>query len=541
MDDTSRTPDRADGDGPVHRILRDRAQRVIEDIAFEQPATVGELTAKEVAAIEPEKVTGRVAAMLGVLVLAALVAMLNETALSVALPAVMADLHVVPATAQWLTTGFMLVMAVVIPMTGFLLQRFTTRSLFGAALTIFLVGTVLAALAPAFGWLLAGRFLQAAGTAVILPQLMATTLTAVPVHQRGTVMGLNSVVISAAPALGPTMSGFIIGSLGWRWLFGIMVPIALVVLVAGLFILRTDRGTRKVPFDVPSVVLSALGFGGLVHALASIDMLLAGSWLPVVTLVVGVVGLTAFARRQLHLQRTSGSALLDLAPLRVPTFRWSIILVVIAMATMLGTVMVLPIQLQNGMGVSSALTGLLFLPGGLVQGLISPAAGKLYDAYGPRPLVVPGTVLLAGGQFWLSTVAIDTPLWYVLAAHVVFCIGMALVMTPLMTVSLSSLPKHLYGHGSAIMNTLQQLAGAAGTAVLIAAMTVGASRAARTGAVDAAAQTAGSDTAFLVGGGIALVAVICSPLVKRLPSQRQDPAQPDQAVQAEAETVSVNA
>ncbi|SDB83313.1 MFS transporter, DHA2 family, lincomycin resistance protein [Raineyella antarctica] len=542
MDDQSRIPDETANGGPTHnRPLQSRAQKVIEDIVFEQPASVSELTEHEVEQIEPEHITGRVTATISVLVLAALVAMLNETALSVALPAVMADLNVVASTAQWLTTGFMLVMAIVIPTTGFLLQRFTTRALFGAAIVVFLAGTVLAAFAPSFGWLLIARFLQAGGTAVILPQLMATTLTAVPVKHRGTVMGLNSVVISAAPALGPTMSGFVVDALGWRWLFGIMAPIALVLLIAGLVILRTDGDTRKAPFDVPSVILAALGFGGLVYGLSSIGAVLNGAWVPLVVLVIGLAALVVFVNRQLQLQRRTGAALLDLAPFSVPTFRWSVIIVVIAMATMLGTVMVLPIHLQLGMGVSTMLTGLLLLPGGLIQGVISPAAGKLYDVFGPRPLVIPGVVLLAVGQFWMSTIGTQTPLWYVVSAHVLFCIGMAAVMTPLMTVSLSSLPRHLYGHGSAIMNTLQQLAGAAGTAILIAAMSLGAARAATGGAEAATAQATGTQLAFIVGGIIALVAVAVSPLVKRLPVAPSAAPAEASAAEDQTESVSVNA
>ena len=466
-------------------------------------------------AIETEKVTARVGPVLAVLVISAFVMMLNETALSVALPAIMGDFQVSATSAQWLTTGFMLTMAVVIPTTGFLIQRFTTRALFAAAILLFIVGTAAAVVAPSFGMLLLARVIQAAGTAIILPLLMTTTLTSVAPEKRGMMMGLNSVVISMAPAVGPTLAGFVVGGLGWRWMFGIMLPIGLIAFVLGVVIIRTNQDVIKARMDVFSVVLSAVGFGGLVYALSSIGAVIDGNLAPLAALVVGIVALVIFVTRQLRLQKT-GTALLDLRPFAVRNFRVSVIVVAMAMAMMLGTVVVLPIYLQAGLGVSVVTVGMMLLPGGLIQGILSPFVGKIYDAVGPRPLVIPGAILMAAGQFWLSTVGTDTALGLVVAMHVVFCIGMSMIMTPLMTVSLGSLPRNLYAHGSAIMNTLQQLAGAAGTALLVAAMTIGAAAAATGGAGAAQAQADGTQSAFILGGVLGLIAVVGAPFVKRL-------------------------
>jgi len=463
-------------------------------------------------AIETERATGRVGPVIAVLVLSALIMILNETVLSVALPSIMGDFEVAAGTAQWLTTGFMLTMAVVIPTTGYLLQRFTSRTLFTAALVLFLAGTVLAGVAPTFAVILLGRIVQACGTAIILPLLMTTTLTSVPVEKRGAVMGLNSVVISAAPAIGPTASGVIVDALGWRWVFGLMLPLAAIALLVGLILIKTTNDVTRPRLDIGSVVLSAFAFGGIVYGLASIEALLDGGLAPVVALVVGVLALVVFVRRQTRLQ-SAGSVLLDLRPFSVPTFRISVIIVMVAMATMLGTVVVLPIYLQAGLGVSVLTTGLLMLPGGLVQGLLSPFVGRLYDKVGPRPIVIPGAVLLCGGQWLLSTIGAGSALGTVVAWHVVFCVGMSMLMTPLMTVSLSALPRELYAHGSAIMNTLQQLAGAAGTALLVAAMTIGA--AAASGSISQI-QSVGTQHAFVLGGCIGLIAVIAAPFVKRL-------------------------
>lgn len=183
---------------------------------------------------------------------------------------------------------------------------------------------------------------------------------------------------------------------------------------------------------------------------------------------------------------------------------------------MLGTVMVMPIFMQNGMGLDTLTIGLALLPGGLIQGVISPIVGRIYDKAGPRPIVIPGAVLLSGGQWLLGSVHVDTPVGMIVAFHTVFCVGMAMLMTPLMTVALGSLPREQYGHGSAIMNTLQQLAGAAGTAVLIAAMTIGTSTVAASGNAGNIALVDGVRVAFTVGGILGLVAIACAPMVRPL-------------------------
>ena len=458
----------------------------------------------------------RVNIVLAILVVSAMAMILNETILSVALPAIMSDFSVSADIAQWLTTGFMLTMAIVIPVTGFMLQRFTTKAMFVVAVSLFVAGTLMAALAPAFAVLLAARVVQACGTALILPLLMTVTLTCVAPDKRGTMMGLNSVVISVAPALGPTLSGFILNALSWRWLFWVMLPIALVCLAAGAALIGNVSETRRVPFDVASVIISALAFGGLVYGLSTVGAIVDGTGRDsIIALVAGAVFLAAFVVRQRELEK-SGRALLNLRPFAVRNFRVSVIVVVAAMAMMLGTVIVIPIYLQTALGVSALTTGLLLLPGGIIQGVASPFIGRAYDAVGPRPLVIPGAAIMAGAQWWLTTLSETTPIGVVIAMHVTFCLGMALVMTPLMTVALASLPLPLYGHGSAIMNTLQQLAGAAGTAVLVASMTIGAAAAAGAGATPMAATAAGASEAFIAGGIIGLIGLIFSPFVSKL-------------------------
>lgn len=457
-----------------------------------------------------------VTSTLAVLVVSALVMLLNETVLSVAMPSLMADFAIEAATAQWLTTAFLLTMAVVIPTTGFLLQRFRTRQLFVFSMTAFLVGTALAAFAPTFTVILVARVIQALCAAILLPLLMNTTMTLVEPHRRGAVMGVNSIVISVAPAIGPTLSGIVISSLGWRWVFGLMLPIAAVLFVVGALVLRNASETRRTRFDVPSVLLSVLAFGGIVFAFAHASEVIEGAWVtPVVALVVGLVGLLVFARRQLLLQARDGSALLDLAVFRYRDFTISVCILFLGMAALLGSVLVLPIYLQGALGLAVLAVGFVTLPGGLLQAAIAPLVGRLYDRVGPRPLLLPGTLLLAAGMAMLIPLSTETPVAWIVSAFAVFSVGMGVLMTTLMTSSLGSVPRRLYGHGSAIVNTMQQLGGAFGTAGLITALTIGMHA---SPADEAALGTAhGAQWAFLCGFCLALVAVVLAFFVRRPP------------------------
>ncbi|MGN6429096.1 MAG: MDR family MFS transporter [Leifsonia sp.] len=442
------------------------------------------------------------------LLAATFVVILNETIMTVAIPKLMDDLHVDALAAQWLSTAFMLTMAVVIPITGFLLQRFTTRAVFIAAMSLFSLGTLSAALAPGFLVLVAARVVQASGTAMMLPLLMTTLMTLVPPAKRGRTMGNVSIVISVAPAIGPTISGFILNYLAWRWIFLIVLPIALVMLLIGIRFVENVTETQKSRIDVLSVVLSAFGFGGLVYGL-SVSGESSGSgsgpmlW---ISLGVGVVALTAFILRQLYLQRRD-RALLDLRTFRSPIFTVAIVLMAISTAAMFGVIIVLPLYLQHVLHLDTLSTGLLLLPGGLVMGLAAPFVGRLYDRFGPRVLVVPGSILVSLVLWSLTMVTEHTPVGMVLAAHVVMSLGLALMFTPLFTAGLGAVPPHLYSHGSAIVGTVQQVGGAAGTALLVAVLTLQTNALLATGASLDAATASGVRVAFLAAAIISLFAV----------------------------------
>lgn len=454
---------------------------------------------------------------LGVLVLSSLVMILNETSLSVALPAVMEDFHIPATSAQWLITGFMLTMAVVIPTTGYLLERLSTRTLFLAANGVFLAGTILSAAAPGFAVLLAGRVVQAAGTAVMIPLLMTATMSLVPPAKRGSVMGIISIVISVAPALGPTVGGVILDALSWHFIFWAMTPLSVAIIVLGAVKLDNIGTARAVPLDIISVLLSALAFGGLVFGLSSINAMLTGQGtVEFIVTGVGVVALVLFVLRQRTLARQE-RALMDLRAFAYRNYTLSIVLMLIAFALFLGLVTILPIYLQTSLGITAAAAGMVVMPGGLIQGLISPLIGRLFDAHGPRPLMIPGVGLMAAAAVGFALLTETSAVWMVVGLHVSFAVGIGMLMTPLMTTALSSLPDNLYGHGSAIMNTLQQLAGAAGTAILVVFLTRGTQAGSAAGLTDAAATAQGTRWAFLFAVALAAVACVLTPLIKRVP------------------------
>lgn len=444
--------------------------------------------------------------LLGVLMVGAFVVILNETAMNVALATIMDDLHVTERTAQWLTTGFMLTMAVVIPTTGWLLRRFSTRAAFILAMSLFALGTAICAVAFAFPLLLGGRIVQAMGTAIMMPLLMTTTIEVVPPHMRGRVMGLTSMVISVAPAIGPTLSGAILHFLPWRFVFVVVLPIALTILGLGLRFVHNLEAPGRLRLDGWSVPLAGLGFGGLVYGLSLVGNAEVPGWELAAVLAVGTLALLSFGLRQVRLQRTD-DALLDLRTFAVPAFATAIVVMAIVTAVLFGSVIALPLLMQQALHLDPLAVGLILLPGGVLMGVLAPLVGRLYDRVGPRWLVVPGGIVVLGAFAIFATVNPATPWWHLLAAHLLMSLGLAFMFTPLFTTALGSLPHHLRSYGSATVGTVQQVAGAAGTALFV---TIMATISAQSPGTAEETLAAGARGAYLVVGLIWLAAIVAA-------------------------------
>lgn len=404
--------------------------------------------------------------MIAILFIGAFVAILNETLLNVALPSIMTEFEVKPTSVQWLTNGYMLVNGILIPASAFLIQRFTNRKLFLTAMTLFTAGTLLAAISPTFSILLVARLIQAAGSAVMMPLLMNVMLTAFPIEKRGTAMGTFGLVMIVAPAIGPTLSGWIVEHYDWRTLFYIVFPIAIISLLIGVFKLKNITPQRPIKLDVFSIILSSFGFGGLLYGFSS-----AGDkgWdhpSVYITLVVGVIGVATLILRQLRMK----DPMLEFRIFRYPMFALSsAISVVLAMALFSGMILI-PLYVQTIRGFTPFEAGLLMLPGALVMGVMSPITGRLFDKFGARTLTIIGLTITGITTFFFTRLDMEITITSLMIIFAVRSLGMSMVMMPVMTNGLNQLPMYQNPHGTAMNNTLQQVSGAIGSALLITVM-----------------------------------------------------------------------
>lgn len=405
--------------------------------------------------------------MIAILFIGGFVALLNNTLLNIAIPTIMEEFSVKPSVVQWITTGYMLVNGTLIPASAFLIQKFTNRNLFLTAMSLFAIGTGLAMVAQSFGVLVGARMIQASGAAVMMPLLMNVMLTAFPVERRGTAMGLFGLVMFTAPAIGPTLSGWIIEQYSWRMLFGIVFPIAIIVLVYAFFKLRNITPNSPVKLDVFSLIISSIGFGGLLYGFSSAGD---NGWTdPTVygTIIIGFIALTTFIVRQVRMD----DPILDFKIYKYPMFALSSAISIVISVAMFSGMILTPLYVQEVRGISPFESGLLMLPGAVVMGLMSPISGRLFDKYGARAMAVIGLAITVYTTYTMSTFTIDSSYFYIMSVYTVRMIGMSLVMMPVMTNGLNQIPMVSNPHGTAINNTLQQVSGAIGSALLLTIMT----------------------------------------------------------------------
>lgn len=323
------------------------------------------------------------------LIIGMFVAALNETLMGNALPELMKSFGVSAATVQWLSTAYMLVVGVLVPVTAILQQWFTTRQIFLSAMGLFFAGTVTSAVSPEFGVLLVGRIIQAIGTGMLLPLVMNVIMTIYPPEKRGGAMGMLGLVVMFAPAIGPTISGLIVDGLSWRWLFYLVMPFALLSIIIGAVVLKNVWEVTKPRVDFLSIVLSTIGFGGIVYGFSS-----AGDhgWSQpevIWTIVAGGAALLLFIWRQLILKQP----VMDLRAFQYPTFALVAVLLLVLMMTFFSSAIMLPMFMQGVLLVTAFKSGLILLPGGIINGFMAPVSGKLFDKFGPRVLIIPGLAI----------------------------------------------------------------------------------------------------------------------------------------------------
>lgn len=404
---------------------------------------------------------------LAVLLAALFLTILNETTVAVALPLIAADLDVPLSQAQWLTTSFVLTMAVVVPLNAWMQARWQVRTLFVVAMLLFVAGSAVAATGTHLGVMLMGRVLQGAATAMLAPTVLTIGMQIAPPDRRGRVMGVIAMVGSVAPAAGPAIGGLMVAAGGWHAVFLGMIPVALIITLLGVWHIPSSPPESVLArWDALSTGLSVGGFGLSVFGLSSITSGATSRPMAVLSLGIGMAAVAAFCRRQLRLARGSG-ALLDLRVFQRREFSLGAVGLALAFGQLFGTLNAVPLVLQGEFGTGPGTTGLLLLPGGLTMFLLAPVVGRWFDRHGPRRLTMTGAVCSGVGVLGLALVPSSAPAAVIMAPHAFVNMGAAFCLPAFSTFALSSLHRSQYAHGSAVLQTLQHLSGALGAAVIL--------------------------------------------------------------------------
>lgn len=438
--------------------------------------------------------------MVAMLLSGALLAVLNQTLLSPALPAIMDSLQVSATTVQWLTSGYSLVEAVIIPLSAYLIGRFTTRQLYISGYVLFTAGSLLAATAPSFPLLLLGRMLQAACTGMVMPMVFTVILLIFPREKRGSAMGIVGLIMGFAPAIGPSVSGLLVDSVGWRALFFIVTALSVLILLGAVFILKNYGEFERTTFDKLSVLLSSVGLVCLLYGLSSFtsssNLALTGG-----LVVAGGVLLALYVRRQLTLE----VPMLKVSILKAKPYATAVCIVVIIQAALMGTGVITPLYIQGVLGQSATVSGICMLPGAVIGALLGLVAGRLFDRFGVRKVVVPGGLITLCGAAGLVLLGMDTPIVLVAVVYTVLTMGLQFTMTPINTWGLNSLDNSVLQHAQGLSNTLNQVAAAFGTALLVSLSALGSFAAPEASALE---QTyAGQHISFSTTAALVLVAL----------------------------------
>ncbi|MGG0670048.1 MDR family MFS transporter [Lederbergia citrisecunda] len=450
--------------------------------------------------------------IVGILLAASFVTLLNQTLIIIAIPPIMNDFQIDPSQAQWLTTAFMLTNGILIPVTAFLIERFSSKHLLIAALSVFSIGTLIGAIAPSFSYLLVARIVQGMGAGIMMPLMQTVILTLFPPEKRGSAMGMVGLVTGFAPAIGPTLAGLLIVQFSWRSLFYTVLPVALIVLVLAFFLMKNVTQQKQVKIDIASVIFSTLGWGGLLYGFS-----IAGTagWTSAQTLGaigVGVVALAIFITRQLKLTQP----MLEFRVFNSPMFLITTILSVFVFAIMVGTQTLLPIFAQDVADFTALESGLMLLPGALIMGFMSPITGKVFDKFGGKWLSVIGFSLITMALILYANLSLNASLIWIATIFTIMMIGVSMMMMPLMTAGINALPPHLIPHGTAMNNTIRMVGGSIGTATLISVMSYASLNTSLQQPKQAAME--GIQNAFMLASVLAVLGIL---LAFKLKSKKQ--------------------
>ncbi|HDF1509250.1 TPA: DHA2 family efflux MFS transporter permease subunit [Staphylococcus aureus] len=405
--------------------------------------------------------------ILAALLFGMFIAILNQTLLNVALPKINTEFNISASTGQWLMTGFMLVNGILIPITAYLFNKYSYRKLFLVALVLFTIGSLICAISMNFPIMMVGRVLQAIGAGVLMPLGSIVIITIYPPEKRGAAMGTMGIAMILAPAIGPTLSGYIVQNYHWNVMFYGMFIIGILAILVGFVWFKLYQYTTNPKADIPGIIFSTIGFGALLYGFSEAGNKGWGSVEIETMFAIGIIFIILFVIRELRMK----APMLNLEVLKFPTFTLTTVINTVVMLSLYGGMILLPIYLQNLRGFSALDSGLLLLPGSLIMGLLGPFAGKLLDTIGLKPLAIFGIAVMTYATWELTKLNMDTPYMTIMGIYVLRSFGMAFIMMPMVTAAINALPGRLASHGNAFLNTMRQLAGSIGTAILVTVMT----------------------------------------------------------------------
>jgi drug resistance transporter, EmrB/QacA subfamily len=403
---------------------------------------------------------------IGIILLGTIVTTLNQSIINIALPSIMKQLNIDATTAQWLSTGYTLVSGILVPISAYLIQRFSYRHLFIVSMILFTAGSFVCAISPDFSLLLVGRILQAVGSGIVMPLTMNIFMFTFPPEKRGSAMGILGLGLILAPAMGPTVCGYVIEHHNWNVMFYAMAIIAAVVLIVGIIFLdiKNKRGNDKL--DILGTILSTLGFGSLLYGISEIGDKGWGNHEVIAFIAASVVLLAVFVIYSLKRK----NPLLEMRVFTDFYFSYTLIVNLVLNVALYGGMLLLPIYLQMIHGYTPLEAGLLLLPGSLVMGIMGVFTGKLFDRFGIRPLAVFGIAIMTIATYMFSKLNLNTSYGHIMFFYTLRSFGMSFVMMPMSTAGLMTIKPNLIPHATALQNTLKQIAASVGTAILVVIM-----------------------------------------------------------------------
>lgn len=460
----------------------------------------------------------KVAPIMVTFLLSGFMGMFSETALNMSMNDLIIEFSISPSSAQWLTTGYLLVLGILIPVSGLLIKRYPTRNLFITSLSFSITGVFIAAISPSYLVLLSGRIIQAVGTGILVPLLFHTVLILFPPEKRGTAMGLVGLVMMSAPAIGPVSAGLIIDYFDWHMIFWIVLPFFVFALVFGLLYLPNISKVQKQKIDILSIILSTLGFGGIVFGFSFAGENGWSSPLVIVAFIIGITSLTVYIFRQLSIE----DPVLHLEVFKYPMFALGIVITLFANLIVFSSYILLPLFLQGGMGLSASRAGLLLLPGGISNGVMAVIGGKIFDKRGPRRLIIIGFIINTIALIYFSKIDVTSNQLWIIIFYIVLMVGIAMVTTPSQTNGINALQLDRYPDGTAIVNSAIQTSGAIGTAIAISILNMTQNKylssinGTITDGQTAEALILGTQNAFLFAIIMSLLGFVCSLFIKRI-------------------------